>query len=854
MERSFDWIIAALAIMRAGGAYVPLDPAWPDSRLAYAVSDSGSIAVVAREALLNRLRVRIPGIDPVRDAEAIAAAVEHPRRPVASHSLAYVIYTSGSTGTPKGVEITHANLNHLVRWHVEAFGVRPGDRVSHLAGLGFDAAAWEVWASLCAGATLCLPREEIRTSSDQIRQWMVRERITIGFVPTVLAAPMIAMEWPKETSLRFLLTGGDALQRGPSVPLPFVVVNNYGPTECTVVATSCVLQPGMAGPPPIGHPITGATVYLLDESRNQVADGEVGEIYVGGNGVGRGYRNLPEQTERSFLPDPFASAANARMYRTGDRGLRRADGEIEFRGRLDRQTKIRGYRIELDEIGSVLEDHPGVGFATVITRMSEAGENQLAAYVLPKESAPVPSASQLQQHLLKRVPDYMVPAVFIRLNALPLSPSGKVDLSMLPQVSAGQVLESVAAQAPASATEEKLLAIVRELLDNQSVSARDNFFLAGGHSLLGMQLVMRLASAFGVDLSLRQLFEAPTVERLASLVETMLTERRLAQIWESLLGRDRIGLDVNFFDLGGKPELMAALQPRIAAEFGQHIPIDKLLENPTLRRQVELLQSMVEAGTALPPGVLALQQNGKGSSFFWMHYLSVNLAKEVGEDRPFYAVRLTSEDYEALGDAPTFESIARIHMEKILATQPTGPYTVGGLCVGGILAFEIGYQLRAAGHEVALLVLLDPPNPSFLDSPNPFRPRLNNPRYLLKRAMDLGLRTTAAKVYERVSEIFSAPVESETPKTEVDVVQEMIEVAASGYKPRRYDGKVLLLLASDRPPHVNFLPGWQEVVPRDLHVQHLQGRHVELTTGPNVQKIADAITYHLTSDGEADKV
>jgi thioesterase domain-containing protein/acyl carrier protein len=412
----------------------------------------------------------------------------------------------------------------------------------------------------------------------------------------------------------------------------------------------------------------------------------------------------------------------------------------------------------------------------------------------------------------------------------------------------------VAAQAPASATEEKLLAIVRELLDNQSVSARDNFFLAGGHSLLGMQLVMRLASAFGVDLSLRQLFEAPTVERLASLVETMLTERRLAQIWESLLGRDRIGLDVNFFDLGGKPELMAALQPRIAAEFGQHIPIDKLLENPTLRRQVELLQSMVEAGTALPPGVLALQQNGKGSSFFWMHYLSVNLAKEVGEDRPFYAVRLTSEDYEALGDAPTFESIARIHMEKILATQPTGPYTVGGLCVGGILAFEIGYQLRAAGHEVALLVLLDPPNPSFLDSPNPFRPRLNNPRYLLKRAMDLGLRTTAAKVYERVSEIFSAPVESETPKTEVDVVQEMIEVAASGYKPRRYDGKVLLLLASDRPPHVNFLPGWQEVVPRDLHVQHLQGRHVELTTGPNVQKIADAITYHLTSDGEADKV
>ena len=226
---------------------------------------------------------------------------------------------------------------------------------------------------------------------------MIRERVTIAFVPTVHAAPMMAMEWPATTALRLLLTGGDVLHHAPAVKLPFDVVNNYGPTECTVVATSAVLKPGSHGAPPIGRPIAGASVYLLNEHGEQVPDGSTGEIYIGGSGVGRGYRNLPESTERSFLPDPFAGAPGARMYRTGDRGVRRPDGEIEFRGRLDRQTKIRGQRVELDEIGSILTHHPSIDFATAITNISEGGENQLVAYVLPKENACVPTARELQR-------------------------------------------------------------------------------------------------------------------------------------------------------------------------------------------------------------------------------------------------------------------------------------------------------------------------------------------------------------------------------------------------------------------------------------------------------------------------
>lgn len=606
MERSFDWIVAALATMRAGAAYVPLDPVWPDSRLRFAVNDSGAITLVARAPLLDRLRVHARGLDPCRDAAAIAAAPAAARASIQPESLAYVIYTSGTTGLPKGVEITHANLSHLIRWHQKAFKVTPQDRASHLAGLGFDAAVWEIWPHLSAGATLCLAGDEVRSSAELLRQWIVRERVTIAFVPTVHAAPLMAMEWPADSALRVLLTGGDALRRSPEVQLPFEVVNNYGPTECTVVATSSGLRTGSEGLPPIGRPITGASVYLLDEQGNQAPDGTAGEIYIGGDGVGRGYRNLPQSTERSFLPDPFAGIAGARMYRTGDRGVRRPDGEIEFRGRLDRQTKIRGQRVELDEVASVLSQHASIDFATAITNLSELGENQIVAYVLPKQNAPVLTVDELQSHLLSSLPDYMIPAIFVRLHALPVSANGKLDLTNLPPPTDTNRLERRVAKTRATPMEKELLAMARQLLKNDALRAEDNFFLAGGHSLLGMQLLLRLRRAFGVELSVRQLFEAPTVERLALLGETVLREQRLVAIWTDLLGRNHIGLDNNFFDLGGRRELVSVLQQRIAAELDQNVSIDELLKNPTVRQQAQLTQGSM-AKPVLQPGEFKLE-------------------------------------------------------------------------------------------------------------------------------------------------------------------------------------------------------------------------------------------------------
>jgi amino acid adenylation domain-containing protein len=524
MERSFDWIIAALGVMRAGAAYVPLDSAWPDARLRFAVNDSGAAVLVARASLLARLQVNARGVDPYREAEAIAAVAAMAPRLVAPESLAYVIYTSGSTGVPKGVEITHANLAHLIQWHRNAFNVTRQDRVSHLLGLGFDAAVLELWPHLCAGATLCLGDEAARSSPELMQQWMVRERVTIGIVPAVLGARLIAMAWPATTALRLLIMGGDVLRLGPADHLPFEVVNHYGPTECTVVSTWAVLPPGAEGVPSIGRPIEGARIDLRNEHGEPVPAGEVGEIYIGGPGVGRGYRNLPEATERRFLPDPLAATPGARMYRTGDRGRRRPDGNLAFCGRLDRQTKIRGHRVELDELDSVLNQHPKVAFATAISNVSEAGENQLVGYILPKADEGVPTVHELQKYLLRSLPDYMVPATFVRLQEIPLSPNGKIDWTLLPQATDANLLEAMAGEAPATPIEETLLAMVRELLGSKAISTEDNFFLIGGHSLLGMQLLVRVRQMYDVDLTLRELFASPTVRRMAAIVEEKLIE------------------------------------------------------------------------------------------------------------------------------------------------------------------------------------------------------------------------------------------------------------------------------------------------------------------------------------------
>jgi len=528
LDRSFDQIVAALAVMRAGAAYLPVDTSWPDQRIATILKDSLAKVCVAPHDVALHIGGDRRSVCPVADAMLIAQAQPVPGdAELPSSSLAYVIYTSGSTGTPKGVEITHGNLMNLIEWHVEAFSVTAADRASHIAGLGFDAAVWEIWPYLAAGATIQLPGpmdDLIRSSPAHLQRWLHDGHITHAFVPTALAEPLIQSAWPDTTFLRYLLTGGDALRKSPIPGLPFVVLNNYGPTECTVVATSGLIKPGEEAAPPIGRAIRNVCTYVLDEQHQFVARGEVGELYIGGAGVGRGYRNLPEQTAAAFLHDPFSAEPGARMYRTGDMVAELPDGQLAFHGRRDNQEKIRGQRIELDEINAVLSRCAGVLFSCVSTRIDPTtGEKQLVAYVLPEESALL-TPRVLQDQLAERLSAAMVPAIFVRLKTMPLNASGKVDLALLPQPCEENALRQEEETAPREATELEaaVLATVRALLNNDSVSLDDDFFLSGGHSLLGAQMVSRIRADYGVDLTLRDLFEAPTAALLAETVESLI--------------------------------------------------------------------------------------------------------------------------------------------------------------------------------------------------------------------------------------------------------------------------------------------------------------------------------------------
>jgi thioesterase domain-containing protein/aryl carrier-like protein len=530
------------------------------------------------------------------------------------------------------------------------------------------------------------------------------------------------------------------------------------------------------------------------------------------------------------------------MYRTGDRGVQRADGQIDFRGRLDRQVKIRGFRIELDEIGAVLQHHRAIEHAIVVTRTSEAGETQLAAYLARKANETPPSASELQQHLLRSLPDYMVPSAFFLLGATPpLTANGKIDFSRLEEASNGQLLDEIELEAPVSQAEMKVLALVRSILQNDDVGPTDNFFLAGGHSLLGTQLLVRLRDEFGVDLTLRQMFEAPTAAGLASLVEERIAPTWLAKLWAELLRKREIQREDNFFAVGGDLELMAVLQRRIAAECGRHISIHRLIANPTVAQQAGLMGGELERQPILPVGVIGLRTEGALENIFWMHYLHIRLSDALGDNQPFLVVRMMAEDFPLLGKAPSLETIAACHRRKIVAAQPLGPYTVGGMCLGAVLAFEVAQQLRSAGNEVSL-VLLDPPSP--LDLAGDQWGKWTQPGYLLKRAARLGAKLAFQGLIRRILRVAPLP-QTRGEENEVELAQNMLTEAVGKYQLRRYEGRVLIALATERPPHHDFLPAWQKVLSDDLDIQYLEGYHDELLNGESAHRVAEAIHAHL---------
>lgn len=531
VRRSALMAVAALAVLKAGGAYLPIDSNCPRERLSFILADANVPIVLSDSTLVDQLPKGSWRLLLV-DREAAAEITETVRRPIriSPDDLAYVIYTSGSTGKPKGVEITHRNLLNLVFWHQKAYALTADDETAQFTSFGFDAAVADLWPNLAAGAAvhIIIP-DEVRSSPELLKAWLDNQEITIAFVPTAVAERLIALDWPATARLRFLLTGADTLHHYPRPGLPFVLVNEYGPTETTVVATAGPVPSEKADSkqqrPTIGRPIDGTEIYIVDDALNPVPRGEVGELCIGGAGVGRGYVNSPELTAKKFVPDPFVRRPGARLYRTGDLARWLPNGEIDFLGRTDNLIKIRGYRIEPNEIVSVLNTCPGVEASAVIARADAAGNLKLLAYLVIGKSQTPPGAGQLRDLLRARLPDYMVPAVFLEIPELPLNANGKLDREALPVPENSKMLRDDDFAEPQTVLEEKLSAVVAELLGGGPVGINDNFFLIGGHSLFGTQLIARIRDTFGVELSLRNVFESPTPVQLARQIENLMVTK-----------------------------------------------------------------------------------------------------------------------------------------------------------------------------------------------------------------------------------------------------------------------------------------------------------------------------------------
>ena len=510
-ERSPEALVGMLGILKAGGAYLPLDPDYPEDRRAFMVEDSGARLVLTRQ-ILEGGQWEEESPDPL----GIRAPAE---------SAAYLIYTSGSTGRPKGVVVPHRALASYTADAATVYGVGPGERVLQFATLAFDTSAEEIWPALATGATLVLRPEGMLDSVPRFLAEVDRLGITLLNLPTAywheLAAGAEGAALPK---LRRIVIGGEK-----ALPEPLAawrrsgqsaqVVNTYGPTETTIVATRHELEGGADGEIPIGRPISGTRVYVVGRAFEPAPPGAAGELLIGGSGLSRGYLGRPDLTAAAFVPDPFTGEPGARLYRSGDLVRFRPGGVLEFLGRVDAQVKVRGFRIEPGEIESILGTHPAVRAAAVA-----ADDNRLIAWIVPEGAEP-PTTTELRRFLAERLPEHMIPAVFVPLEAFPLTPSGKLDPRALPKPEGDRPRLEKEYIPPASEVEEALAAIWAEALGVERVGVQDNFFELGGHSLLATQVVARIRERLQVDLPLIALFQMPTVEQLAVAVEEAILDK-----------------------------------------------------------------------------------------------------------------------------------------------------------------------------------------------------------------------------------------------------------------------------------------------------------------------------------------
>ncbi|MEV4432051.1 amino acid adenylation domain-containing protein [Streptomyces sp. NPDC049555] len=513
LPKSADLVTALLAVVRTGAAWVPLDPAYPAERLALMLADADPVCVLTGSSVSAALPADAPVVlldDPQFAAEVAERPATAPAVTVRADHPAYVISTSGSTGTPKGVVVTHRGLAALAHNHRTLHGAGPGSRVIQFVSPSFDVSVSELCMALLTGGTLVVP--DGTPIGEELARFLAEQRITHAHMPPSVLAGLPAVDLP---DLRTLIVGGEVC--APELVARWApgrrLVNGYGPTEATVEVTSAVCDP-QAGPvQPIGRPVANARAYVLDAALRPVAAGVVGELYLAGDGLARGYLRRPAVTAARFVADPYGPAGT-RMYRTGDLVRRRRDGQLEFVGRADDQVKLRGFRIELGEVESAVAEQAAVARAVAMVREDRPGVRRLVAYVVPAPGAGAADVAALRSRLLGRLPEYMVPSAFVPVTEIPLTPNGKADHRALPEPPAAP-----AGRAPRSGREEVLCGLFAEVLGAPGMGIDDNFFEFGGHSLLASKLAGLIGAVLGAEVSVRTIFAAPTPAALLERID-----------------------------------------------------------------------------------------------------------------------------------------------------------------------------------------------------------------------------------------------------------------------------------------------------------------------------------------------
>jgi amino acid adenylation domain-containing protein len=795
-EPSSEMIVGILGVLKAGGVCVPLNPTYPVDHLKHVLEDTRLGVLLTQQHLRHALpdgkrEVICLDSDWSRIAEQNAEPIDDRCKP---ENLAYVIYTSGSTGKPKGVQITHANLVHSTHARSLYYGLEP-ERFLLLSSFSFDSSLVGIFGALCRGGTLVLTPGPLQANLARLAQLVAQHQIShLLCVPSLYQLLLDQAEPGQLASLRVAIVAGEScpaelIQRHHQLLPQAMLFNEYGPTEAAVWSTVYKCEPGQPNKiVPIGRPIPNARVYVLDSHLNLLPVGVPGELCIGGPGVVRGYLNRPEETAERFVPDPFNTEPGAKLYKSGDLVRYLEDGNLELLGRLDHQVKIRGFRIEVEEIEAVIAECEDVRQAVVTFRQAGTSEPKLIAYLVPVKASEF-DLEKLRRVLSTKLPEAMVPAVFVILEALPLTPNGKIDRQALPT---GPELVSTAKFVPPNGA----------------------------------------------------------------------LESKLVEIWESVLGQRGIGVTDNFFDLGGHSLLVAKLLLRIEQQLGKRLSLANAFQAPTIRRMAAMLED--ETHSKQSAAVVPIQPYGSKPPLFWVRGgpLFRALANHLDSDRPMLGVHLPAAHASRLPVPYKFEEIAAALVSRLREAQPQGPYYIAGLCVNGVVAYEMARQLHDEGQEVALLALFDAQNPEYYQDFSQegralvlFRKTRFHltklwrhgwgglPDFFWGRLAGISLRLSVLRW--RAHHALGLKV-AEKHLQELDTI---VHPASYLYRPKPYPGKVIFFQSTDWPAcrYFDFYASWDSVVTGDFEVHKIAGGHQSMFYEENVEVVASKLRACLSA-------